>query len=513
MDQEKRTAEAATQLSVKGSFETVDLPEENRSGVLKIDHPGGWHVAFYPMGMYKHNEVTIRFSADVKRSGASGDLRWQVNCNHYPVVGNEIIGAETDTWYSMSGEWTGTLIHNRVFYLSTYKNNSKNTTYYIDNFKIEIEGMIDDEARGKRAQTDLTQYHKSLKDMASYLKGLIPESIPENYTLKPEFRSIADGESVRSGVLAYRDFLFVLCDRLMADGHLYDKSVKSNDSHLSMAAAYPLLHSVKNVLINIGYHGKPDGHGESLCLSDWRLLTSTMGPGGGQTVLKLSVPKVTAALRFLTDCGLYFEGIDVDAPKPDMSKVTSIIVTYPDSPVMLIGLKAMAAAQKLDIKNNDEVFLRCDYRVLMEAETDVTSLLEDFVRPLPPELQEFALKLHHRFLTMGLICKPKVSFLNIQFFYFLRNKEIGSFYASLIAGYRLLIKAQTTAKYTDVIETFSTPLQEIIAKGYGCQKKRFDEPCQKGCHGFSLSLDESIRDIGKDIERWLDVELAAASRK
>jgi hypothetical protein len=65
----------------------------------------------------------------------------------------------------------------------------------------------------------------------------------------------------------------------------------------------------------------------------------------------------------------------------------------------------------------------------------------------------------------------------------------------------------------DKIETFPLPLQEKVSRGYGCNKKLFGEPCQKGCHGFSFPLDDSIIDIRQDIEVWLDREVSCLQRK
>lgn len=121
-------------------FQIVDLPDENRFGVLQIINPTKWAAATYPLGEYKFREITVRLSADVKRVGAPGLLRWQINNkDDYPSIGDEILNAKADTWYSMRGEWTGVA---RDFepeiHLSTWQNNSDITTYYIDNFTIEI---------------------------------------------------------------------------------------------------------------------------------------------------------------------------------------------------------------------------------------------------------------------------------------------------------------------------------------------------------------------------------------
>jgi len=51
-------------------------------------------------------------------------------------------------------------------------------------------------------------------------------------------------------------------------------------------------------------------------------------------------------------------------------------------------------------------------------------------------------------------------------------------------------------------------LKKIISKGYGFEKKRLGELCQKGCHGFKIPLDDSILDISRDIEIWIDNEVS-----
>lgn len=357
----------------------------------------------------------------------------------------------------------------------------------------------------------------AISDMARYIKNIIPPSIPETYTLKPMFKHISGEENIRNGILAFRDFLYLVCDRLIADGSLYEKSVKNtkdNVSHPSLPVSYPFLNNVKSILFNIGYHGELIKNDGSIFLDDLKLLTSVIGADGGQMKAKISVPKLIQALNFLACCGINFDGIDLDTGTLDMSGPTSLIISYPDNPVMLTGLKVMAIAQKdLYTKGNHDIFLRCDYRVLKDEDTELLSILKDFVAPLPTVVQDFALKLHQRYLDAGLTCKVDVFYLGIRFIYSYKNKEIWTFSAAQESGYRILIKAQNTHKYSDVIERFPLTLQEKISRGYGCNKKLFGENCQKGCHGYSFLLDDSIIEISQDIETWLDEEVSCLHRK
>ena len=352
----------------------------------------------------------------------------------------------------------------------------------------------------------------TISDMARYIKNIIPPTIPETYSIKAMFDHLSGEENIRNGVLAFRDLLYLVCDRLIEDGSLYDKPAKStqtNDSHPSLPVSYPFLNNVKSILFNIGYHGELVKNGESIFIDDITMFTSVIGAEGRQMKAKISIPNLIKALKFLTNCGIDFDGLDLDGRTSDIRKATSLKISYPDNPVMLIGLKVMAIAQKeLYSKGNHDIFLRCDYRVLKDEETEIISILKDFVTPLPDDVQDFVLKLHQSCLDAGLICRIDVFYLCIRFIYLHKNKEILTFSAAHDSGYRILIKAQKTHLYSEVIDKFPLVLQEKISRGYGCNKKLFGEPCQKGCHGFSFSLEDSIVDISQDIKLWLDKEVS-----
>ncbi len=106
----------------------------------------------------------------------------------------------------------------------------------------------------------------TISDMAKYIKNIIPSNIPETYTLKAMFEHVSGEENIRNGILAFRNILYLVCDRLIADGSLYDKpgkSTQNNDSHPSLPVSYPFLNNIKSILFNIGYHGELMENGES----------------------------------------------------------------------------------------------------------------------------------------------------------------------------------------------------------------------------------------------------------
>jgi hypothetical protein len=170
--------------------------------------------------------------------------------------------------------------------------------------------------------------------------------------------------------------------------------------------------------------------------------------------------------------------------------------------------------------NNHDNLLWCDYRLMKAEDTDVLDLLKDFLHPLPEKVQKFALELHRHYIDMGMTCATIISTFEVHFVYsYIKNSRrvlssqdvyqlrIWEFALSTRYGYCLVVRAKKTDKYADISEKFPLSLQEKIAKGYGCDRKLSNEPCQGGCQGIRLPLDDSILSISKDIETWFDKEV------
>lgn len=354
---------------------------------------------------------------------------------------------------------------------------------------------------------------KTLNDMAGYLKDLIPPPSPVPYAIKPLFGQIGTEETVRDSVDAFRDFLIRLYDRLQAEGGKYekrsDKPDKETHDHTSLPVTFPFLNCIKSILINVGYHGRLAEQGDRILLDNPQVLTTLFNAEGQLLRAKLTSPKLIEGLGFLKDCGLEFGSADRHGELPDLLKAEALTISCPADPRVPAGLKVMAMAQKeLYVKGSDELFMRCDYRVLQPEAPDITAVLNDFLSPLPVKVQDLARQLHRYYLDAGLICKMEIRYLRVRFSYTYKNKELWMFSASLNHGCRIFIKAANTHRYTDVIETFPLLLQDKIAKGFGCDKKKYGEPCQGGCHGFRIPLDETVLDVSDEVRIWLDCELA-----
>ena len=355
---------------------------------------------------------------------------------------------------------------------------------------------------------------KTIGDMARYLKQILPVDIPETYAINSMFTSISDEDNIRNGVIAFRNYLYRACDCLIEDKSLCDipiKGKKKFSDETTLTVEFPFLNNIKSILINIGQHGILSEQGDSLLVISWDTLSLKRSLNKNSTT-KISIPQMIKSLKFLTECGLCFTGIDLSVKKPDVSEIEAIKITYPDDPNMLVGLKALGIAQnELSTRKNDDILLRCDYRMLKNGDSDVASILKEFVNPMSVPLQNLVLMLHQHYLDSGMKCNVELGFFCIHLIYVHKRKPIWRFSVSFHNGYRIILKTKNTEKYTDIIDQFPDFLKEKITKGYGCDRKKGTGHgnCQKGCEGFSFPLDESLLNISEELRLWQDSELAS----
>ena len=354
-----------------------------------------------------------------------------------------------------------------------------------------------------------TVIQKPINEYALYIKNMMPANIPETYALKPMFENISGEENIRKGIIAFRDYLYLFCDRLISDGHLYSKPRKTKNLE-----DYPFLNNINHLLIEMGYHSKFNENKDSLLIDEMPLFTASKP--------KVPFSKQIECLRFLTLCGFVFTGIDLDAKKIDFSEGQLLEVTYPANPLLLTGLKVLSTAAKelwIRFYNNADNLLRCDYRVIKAEDSDTLDILKDFLQSLPEKLQEFALELHQRYTDMGMTCimlhddanhfayantkKSKKALSRRDIF----QKRVWEFSLSVKYGFCLIVRMKKEDKYADIIEEFPLYLQEKISQGYGCDRKLRNEPCQGGCQGIRIPFDSSVLEMKKDIEIWLDKEV------
>ena len=347
---------------------------------------------------------------------------------------------------------------------------------------------------------------KTLTDLAGYLKLILVPATDQTYAIKPIFECVAGSEKIQEGILVYRTFLCRLYDELELAGDVYDTSKKvahEYENRTCLSVYFPFLNNVNTILKNIGYYGVLAENAGALTCNN--MIFSD----------KLSAAKNLECLRFLAKCGICMEGVDLNDTKQKLSDIRFVKVTYPQNQAMLTGWKALAIAET-DHRTlaNQDVLLRCDYRVLKQEETDVASIVQDTIKPLPSDVQDFVLYLHQRYLDQGLTCVVEVKGFHIYIRYCYKRKDVWGINASLNNGYHINVKAIWTPEYADIIKGFHPELREIIAKGYGCGRKRAEiGHCDGGCRGLLIPLDDTVSDLQDDIVSWFDLELSGLQRK
>lgn len=341
---------------------------------------------------------------------------------------------------------------------------------------------------------------KTLQDLAEYLQTILVPGTDTAYAVDPAYAQVMPEADIRAGVRALRGFLARMLDALAASGDAYDvhqKVAHEYENRTTLSGYYPFLHNINTLLIGMGYHGVLAEGGEALAC------------GNAVFAPVRSMPKLLACLRFLRDCGLGIDGIDLDDKKQKMADIGTVIVTYPEDPAVLMGMKIMAIAE-VDHRTllNQDVFLRCDYRALMRDTPDPLDILRDTIVSLPQDIQAFALSLHQHYLDQGLACAVVVKGYHVHVKYTYRRKDVWGLNASLNNGFHINVKADGTEEYPDTVKTLPPVLRELIAKGYGCGRKRAIGRCDGGCRGMPIPLDDAALAMGDDIVRWLDAEVA-----
>ena len=94
----------------------------------------------YDLKPYVGKYVTIKFSAEVKRDNAGGQMVWQLNDgDEHPVVGEIVPDTTSGTWYDMSGEWVGWIINDEpALYLTAWGTDAEKAVYEVRNFTIKV---------------------------------------------------------------------------------------------------------------------------------------------------------------------------------------------------------------------------------------------------------------------------------------------------------------------------------------------------------------------------------------
>ena len=114
-----------------GSFKIINY--EGKKNVIRVNGANTqWAILMYSLSEYAGKEIAIQISANVKRTGAAGNLNWQVNNAPYYPSASFIENAAQGVWHNMRGRLIVTPANDEPYlYLTNWENNSQKTVYYI----------------------------------------------------------------------------------------------------------------------------------------------------------------------------------------------------------------------------------------------------------------------------------------------------------------------------------------------------------------------------------------------
>ena len=140
---------------------------------------------------------------------------------------------------------------------------------------------------------------KSLEEVAVFFKSQLPLEIPASYPISSMFTSIESEESIRKGITALLDFMWLFYELLAENGEQYEKpkSPSRIGKTPSLAVDFPFIYHAKSVLLNIGYYGTLNGNVLSFC--GIKTLATIICCEGMEATTRISVPKLTI-LKALT---------------------------------------------------------------------------------------------------------------------------------------------------------------------------------------------------------------------
>ncbi len=351
---------------------------------------------------------------------------------------------------------------------------------------------------------------KNTKDAVKFLIDILPNTFLDNYSIKEVFKDISSDKNIRNGVVAFKEFLYKLYNYIITDNTLKEKPTREVHEFMdnsSLPIDFPFLNILQSILVNIGFYGTLCDNESSILIEDFEVLT-IIGNANMNSQGKMPLSKFIEGLKYLKQCGIKFDGIDLNMKKPDMSNTKVIKVSYPDNQLMLIGLKTMAIAQKkLRISGHEDYFLCCNYKVIMADNYDLNLGFQDFINTLDVSLKDFVVSIHNKLLLSGLRVEiEQIKYMRFRITYFNKSKEFCTFSGSL-KGYSFIIKANNIANLPELIKGFHPVLQEKISRGFGCYKKTGGDHCIGGCQGYRFPLNESFINFSDDIMIWIENEL------
>ena len=233
-----------------------------------------------------------------------------------------------------------------------------------------------------------------LADVCNHLKAAVIPHTPEDFIIAETFRLGLSDDALKTGIAAFRSFLYALYDALANGKDRFD--VKTGVKEGTLPARFPIIEDLGAILFQMGMHGKleTEPRNELAIYGEDMLHVSKMQKY--KHLNKMSKTRKMELFNFLSELGLYFEDADF-SEDVDFSKISIFYVQYENGDSLLTGLKLMALAQanvKAKYDRYATLLMRGDFYPLANAspKTPIVNITE-YANTQPPDIRKWIVSL------------------------------------------------------------------------------------------------------------------------
>ncbi|MDR1687171.1 MAG: hypothetical protein LBS21_00995 [Clostridiales bacterium] len=401
---------------------------------------------------------------------------------------------------------------------------------------------------------------KDLSFVCDYWKKLVMPPLPENFVVAPHFTHGLTDDEIRKGIAAYREFLYLLYDKLAENkdkidaesGRTYDPYGElSGDGTARIKKRFPAFFDLPMIILTLGYHGKIETHPDirlTVRGADTFIVIDPVTEKY-QSLIRMKSERKIEMFRLLTEAGLEFKCADFKtgadfSKEVDFSKIETVHIKSAKNKYLPVGLKLIADAitnNKYYIKLENlfgGIILRGDFKPLQNAVAKKYKLnVRDYANAQPPEVKEWILDIDTLLSENG--CTDAGSFTYVK-----RNTGITYGMVCLIymnvSVCRIAPGVNNLAKENNILDILPNDMAEKVInamqsaeceiapclrktgnalyyayykgeKYTGC--RHAESRCQfsgKSCRfkGFNFDLYEP--DTRKWMRKWIEMELAVS---
>lgn len=383
---------------------------------------------------------------------------------------------------------------------------------------------------------------KDLSDVCNYMKAIVVSDIPDDFVIAENFRYGLSDTELNAGITAFRKFLYILYDKLVADKDKIDIETSKNfapDSvdglmHVccegSVHKCFPVINDLAVILFNLGYRGKLETKLEYKLLLTVNDLLTPFDHKNEKYNSFINIPneRKTELFQILSELGFIFEGVDL-SKEIDFTKIETFYVKHENNAYLPLGLKLLAEAQtkkKTAYYNLKAEFMRCDFYPLANKSARVKELnFNLFLNPHPQEIREWIISMDNFLTTNGCSVTSEINNFNsnlILTYTSRRTKEKICKISMGIEGCKVFPFGGHFACEDNIIkylpENMLTPLTDGKHECTGCATKRPDlvehnirytinGKSYRRCHGQGFGFTLEKTEERELVEKWIMMEI------